>query len=105
MSTGQTPERGPVQNQPDSASHTSATTYTAGHPDVVETGLASGSPRAAGDTQVPVSPGMAEEQRIQEDIPWGVRIAAAWSWRALIILIAAGVAIWLLGNIVLILVA
>lgn len=105
MSTGQTPDRGPVQNQPDSASHTSATTYAAGHPDVVETGLAPGSPGAAGDTQVPVSPGMAEEQRIQEDIPWGVRIAAAWSWRALIILIAAGVAIWLLGNIVLILVA
>ncbi len=36
-----------------------------------------------------------EEQRIQDDIPWGVRIAAAWSWRIIIILIFAGVLFWL----------
>lgn len=52
-----------------------------------------------------VSPRVAEEQRIQDDIPWGVRIAAAWSWRVIIILILSGVAIWLLGHVLLILVA
>ena len=46
----------------------------------------------------------AEEQRLREDIPWGVRIAAEWSWRIIIILIAAGVAIWLLGHVMLLLI-
>ncbi|WP_147107963.1 AI-2E family transporter [Nesterenkonia populi] len=50
------------------------------------------------------SPRIAEEQRIQEDIPWGIRIAASWSWRIIIILIAAGVAIWLLGHVMLLLI-
>lgn len=48
---------------------------------------------------------MTEEQRIQEDIPWGVRIAAAWSWRALIILAMVGVAMWLLGHVMLIVIS
>lgn len=105
MSSAQSPDPGPVDNQPPTASHTSATTYAAGEPDVVETGLPPSRTGAPDDSRVPVSPGMAEEQRIQEDIPWGVRIAAAWSWRAIIIMIALGAAIWLLGRIVLILVA
>lgn len=50
------------------------------------------------------SPRIAEEQRIQEDIPWGIRIAASWSWRIIIILIAAGVALWLLSHVMLILI-
>ena len=47
---------------------------------------------------------MAEEQRIQDDIPWGVRIAAAWGWRIIIILIVAGVLIWLLSYVSLLLI-
>lgn len=62
-------------------------------------------PETPGPVEVPVSARVAEEQRIQEDIPWGVRIAAAWSWRALIILAGIGVAVWLLGHVMLILIA
>lgn len=46
-----------------------------------------------------------EDQRLREDIPWGVRIAAEWSWRIIIILIAVGVLVWLLGHIMLILIS
>lgn len=47
----------------------------------------------------------AEEQRIQDDIPWGVRIAAAWGWRVIVILIVAGVLIWLLSYVSLLLIS
>ncbi|MGJ9373799.1 AI-2E family transporter [Nesterenkonia sp. CF4.4] len=49
-------------------------------------------------------PRMAEEQRIQDDVPWGIRIAAAWSWRVIIILLFVGVLIWLLSHISLLLI-
>lgn len=87
----------PPENAPETATLDSETTYVEEHPGVGEPG-----------TRPPQPPQTSlrfqEEQRIQEDIPWGVRIAAAWSWRVIIILIAAGVAVWLLGNIMLILV-
>ncbi|MGJ9373634.1 AI-2E family transporter [Nesterenkonia sp. CF4.4] len=51
-----------------------------------------------------VPPRMAEEQRIQDDVPWGIRIAAAWSWRVIIILLFVGVLIWLLSHISLLLI-
>jgi len=51
-----------------------------------------------------VPPRMAEEQRIQDDVPWGVRIAAAWSWRVIVILAFIGVLIWLLSHISLLLI-
>ncbi len=51
-----------------------------------------------------VPPRMAEEQRIQDDVPWGVRIAAAWSWRVIIILAFIGVLIWLLSHVSLLLI-
>ncbi|GAA1145161.1 AI-2E family transporter [Nesterenkonia lutea] len=46
-----------------------------------------------------VPPRMAEEQRIQDDVPWGIRIAAAWSWRVIMILAFIGVLIWLLSHV------
>ncbi|WP_120003086.1 AI-2E family transporter [Nesterenkonia muleiensis] len=46
-----------------------------------------------------------DDQRLREDIPWGVRIAAEWSWRIIIILIALGVLVWLLSHIMLILIS
>lgn len=45
-----------------------------------------------------------DEERLQEDIPWGVRIAAEWAWRVIVILIFAGVLIWLLGYVSLLLI-
>lgn len=45
-----------------------------------------------------------DEERLQEDIPWGVRIAAEWSWRAIVMLIFAGVLIWLLSYVSLLLI-
>ncbi|WP_150462786.1 AI-2E family transporter [Nesterenkonia ebinurensis] len=87
MSTGSAPE----------STGESTTTYAAAQP-------------PAEESVPPVSEGAlapskeADEQRMREDIPWGVRIAAEWSWRIIIILIAAGVAIWLLGHVMLLLI-
>lgn len=57
------------------------------------------------DPAVPRRELMSEEQRIQEDIPWGVRIAASWSWRVLIILAFTGVMIWLLSYVSLVIIS
>ncbi|NLS10325.1 AI-2E family transporter [Nesterenkonia sp. MY13] len=86
MSTGSSPE-----NAPEGASQASPTTYAAQNPAVAEP-VGTASPR------------LSDEQRLREDIPWGVRIAAEWAWRVIIILIAVGVAIWLLGHVMLILI-
>ncbi|MEZ2389827.1 AI-2E family transporter [bacterium RCC_150] len=48
-------------------------------------------------TQV-MAPVSAEHQ-IAEDIPYGVRIAAAWSWRIGLIVLVGGAFIWLLGKV------
>lgn len=50
------------------------------------------------------APLKSDEERLQEDIPWGVRIAAEWSWRVIVILIFAGVLIWLLSYVSLLLI-
>ena len=34
-----------------------------------------------------------------EDMPYGVRIAASWSWRLIVIVVAVGIAVWLLSQI------
>lgn len=39
------------------------------------------------------------DRQIAEDIPYGVRIAAAWSWRAGLILVMIGILVWLLGKV------
>ena len=55
-------------------------------------------------TESHAPPRLTEEERIQNDVPWGVRIAAAWSWRIMIILILTGTLIWLLGHLSLLLI-
>ena len=39
------------------------------------------------------------DQQIAQDIPYGVRIAAAWSWRMGLILLMIGALVWLLGKV------
>lgn len=39
------------------------------------------------------------DRQISEDIPYGVRIAAAWSWRTGLILLMIGILVWLLGKV------
>ncbi|MFP3802345.1 hypothetical protein SB764_39645, partial [Paraburkholderia sp. SIMBA_027] len=39
------------------------------------------------------------DRQIAEDIPYGVRIAAAWSWRVGLILLMIGVLVWLLSQV------
>ncbi|GAA4914896.1 AI-2E family transporter [Nesterenkonia rhizosphaerae] len=99
MSTGQTPHSDPAGKAPAAAGASQAhqTTYTADHPDAAAVGTL---PPGAGLE----SPRIKEEQRIQDDIPWGVRIAAAWSWRVLIILIGLGTLIWLLSHVTLLII-
>ncbi|MFJ3957672.1 AI-2E family transporter [Arthrobacter sp. NPDC090010] len=36
---------------------------------------------------------------LEEDVPYGVRIAAEWAWRSGVILLAAGILIWLLSQV------
>ncbi|WP_345450150.1 AI-2E family transporter [Arthrobacter gyeryongensis] len=49
----------------------------------------------------PVSavPRPVSEHHIAQDIPYGVRIAAAWAWRVGLILVVVGALIWLLGKV------
>lgn len=39
------------------------------------------------------------ERDLEQDIPYGVRIAAAWAWRLGLILLMIGALVWLLGKI------
>ncbi|BCW51233.1 hypothetical protein StoSoilB13_35750 (plasmid) [Arthrobacter sp. StoSoilB13] len=39
------------------------------------------------------------DRQIAQDIPYGVRIAAAWSWRMGLILLMIGALVWLLGKV------
>ncbi|MET0871273.1 MAG: AI-2E family transporter, partial [Paeniglutamicibacter terrestris] len=34
-----------------------------------------------------------------EDLPYGVRIAASWAWRLIVIVIAVGIFVWLLSHV------
>src|SRR5699024_10400805 len=38
-------------------------------------------------------------EKLAADLPYGVAVAAAWSWRMLLIIIMSAVAIWLLSHI------
>lgn len=87
MNTGHTPEN-PAP---------AATTYAADHPPAGDS-----APPAANNGQAELK--VSDENRLRQDIPWGVRIAAEWSWRVIIILVAAGVMIWLLSHVMLLLI-
>src|SRR5699024_4540415 len=39
------------------------------------------------------------QEKLAADLPYGVVVAAAWSWRMLLIIIMSAVAIWLLSHI------
>ncbi|MBT2530830.1 AI-2E family transporter [Arthrobacter sp. ISL-48] len=39
------------------------------------------------------------DRELEQDIPYGVRIAAAWAWRLGLILVVGGALIWLLGRV------
>lgn len=38
-------------------------------------------------------------RRVDRDVPYGLTVAAAWSWRVIVILLMAGVLIWLLSHV------
>ncbi|OFI37760.1 AI-2E family transporter [Arthrobacter sp. SW1] len=46
-----------------------------------------------------VVPARLSEQQLAQDIPYGVRIAAAWAWRLGLILLVGGALIWLLSKV------
>ncbi|GAB2734285.1 AI-2E family transporter [Arthrobacter bambusae] len=48
---------------------------------------------------VSAAPRPVSEHHIAQDIPYGVRIAAAWSWRVGLIMVVVGALIWLLGKV------
>ena len=60
-------------------------------------------PAAAGTGPVPEPTPRSDlprsDRQLDEDIPYGVRIAASWAWRIGLILVVAGALIWLLSKI------
>ncbi len=52
-----------------------------------------------GSAPVSTGPGPLSEHHIAQDIPYGVRIAAAWAWRVGLIMLVAGALIWLMGKV------
>ena len=44
-------------------------------------------------------PAKPTDRQIAQDIPYGVRIAAAWAWRIGLLLAVAGALVWLLGKV------
>lgn len=61
-------------------------------------------PRTRFDSASPVAapapaPRILTDRELDQDIPYGVRIAASWAWRIGLILLVAGALIWLLSKI------
>ena len=55
--------------------------------------------RGADAEQVLPSEGPSVDHSDAEDMPYGVRIAASWSWRLIVIVVAVGIAVWLLSQV------
>ena len=47
----------------------------------------------------PVLSAAQEADRVAADVPYGLTVAAAWSWRVLLVLAMAGAGIWLLSHV------
>lgn len=47
----------------------------------------------------PVLSAAQEADRVAVDVPYGLTVAAAWSWRILLVLAMAGAGIWLLSHV------
>jgi predicted PurR-regulated permease PerM len=57
-------------------------------------------PHPGSDPATPAAPlRVLTDRQLDRDIPYGVRIAAAWSWRLGLILLFSGTLIWLLSHI------
>ncbi|WP_442960699.1 AI-2E family transporter [Pseudarthrobacter sp. MM222] len=57
-------------------------------------------PHPGSDPAMPAAPlRVLTDRQLDRDIPYGVRIAAAWSWRLGLILLFGGTLIWLLSHI------
>lgn len=57
-----------------------------------------GAARAAADS-APAQVRIVTDREIDQDIPYGVRIAASWSWRLGLIILMAGALVWLLSRV------
>src|SRR2546427_2580265 len=61
-------------------------------------------PRTRFDSASPVavparSPRVLTDRELDQEIPYGVRIAASWAWRIGLILLVVGALFWLLGKV------
>lgn len=63
------------------------------NPDVARAGAGSA------PASVPVQGRIVTDREIDQDIPYGVRIAASWSWRLGLIILMAGALVWLLSRV------
>jgi predicted PurR-regulated permease PerM len=56
-------------------------------------------PRNRSDSAVEDSPHVRTDRKLEQDIPYGVCIAAAWAWRIGVILLVVGALVWLLRGV------
>ena len=56
-------------------------------------------PAASASAGVPAQVRTVTDREIDQDIPYGVRIAASWSWRLGLIILMAGALVWLLSRV------
>lgn len=60
---------------------------------------AANSASAGASAGVPAQVRIVTDREIDQDIPYGVRIAASWSWRLGLIILVAGALVWLLSRV------
>jgi predicted PurR-regulated permease PerM len=60
---------------------------------------AAAQPAASAAAGVPAQVRTVTDREIDQDIPYGVRIAASWSWRLGLIILMAGALVWLLSRV------
>ncbi|GAA5227713.1 AI-2E family transporter [Paeniglutamicibacter antarcticus] len=61
--------------------------------------------RLATDPEIEETPAKTYAKHAEaEDLPYGIRIAASWSWRLTLIVLAVGIAVWLLSHVTLLVV-
>jgi len=59
----------------------------------------SGEPYRPDGTEPQASLSSSVKEKLAADVPYGVIVAAAWSWRVLLIIVMSAVAVWLLSHV------
>lgn len=90
----------PAEDATPSASTPAGKATPAGKvPDSVAVPDARNAQAAVGTAETARPPRIRADRELDQDIPYGIRIAASWAWRLGLILLVAGALVWLLSRI------